>query len=384
MRYLKQVLLCALLGASACAEHGERAAPIPVASAEARPEAGLDTSALDALADEIRKGNYGNTHAVLVARQGRLAYEAYFTGDERNWGEGWTRGVVFGPGRLHDARSITKTVVSSLVGIALHEGHIPSLDAPLHELLPSHRNLLTGRKAKLTLRHLLTMTAGLAWSEDGPAAENDELRMYASSDPLAYVLERDLTYEPGQRWTYSGGTTHLLGVILERRTGRPLEEYAREVLFQPLGIRHYEWRGDFGGMPAPASGLRFLPRDFLKLGILFANDGQWNGRQIIPSAWLHQAMRPQIEIPITPDAPASARRSGYGFQWWYDEYDIVDDRARISTASGLGGQRIFVMPERDLVVVVLSGHFGRPGTTWTPEQILHRVVQAAPPNRDCS
>lgn len=375
MRHSTLVLLCVLLGVSACGGHPDRAAtPIPVASGAAPIITGLEKSALDRLAAEIRKGEFGNTHAVLVARHGQLAYEAYFTGDERNWGEDWTRGVTFSPNRLHDARSITKTVVSTLVGIAMHEGHIRSLDTPLRELLPSHAHLLTGRKADLTLRHLLTMTAGLAWSEDGPAAENDELRMYASPDPTAYVLERKLIANPGQRWTYSGGTTHLLGVILERSTRRPLEKYAREVLFQPLGIEQFEWRGDFGGMPAPASGLRFLPRDFAKLGVLFASDGRWKGRQVVPSAWLQQAMGPQIDIPPAPTPPAWVRRSGYGFQWWYDEFDTPRGPMRISTASGLGGQRIFVVPDRELVVLVLSGHFGKPGTTWTPEHIFQRVV----------
>lgn len=374
----KLLLVCALASASACAQHGQRAAQITHLSEVAPPVSERDEAELHALADDVRDGKFGNTHALLVARRGELVYEAYFTGDERNWGEDWTRGVTFGPDRLHDARSITKTVVSSLVGIALHQGHIASIDAPLSELLPEHRHLLTGQKADLTLRHLLTMTAGFAWNEDGPRAENDELRMYASSDPVAYVLERDVTSEPGKRWTYSGGTTHLLGVILERSTGKPLEEYVREVLFQPLGIERFEWRGDFGGMPAPASGLRLLPRDFLKLGTLFASGGLWSGRQIIPSAWLEQAMGPQVEIALAPNALPSARRSAYGFQWWYDEYDVAGDRVRISGASGLGGQRIFVLPERDLVVVVLSGHFGRPGTTWLPEQILHRVLEAAP------
>lgn len=372
------LLSAVLLGACASAEHGQRAAPISHALEPVNAVADVDKTALDALADDVRTGRFGNTHAILVARRGQLAYETYFTGDERNWGEDWSRGVTFGPDRLHDARSITKTVVSSLVGIALHEGHIASLDTPLTELLPEHRHFLTGQKMELTLRHLLTMTAGFAWNEDGPSAENDELRMYASGDPLAYVLERDLTSEPGKRWTYSGGTTHLLGVILERSTGKPLEDYVREVLFQPLGIERFEWRGDFGGIPAPASGLRLLPRDFLKLGILFANEGRSNGRQIIPSAWLEQAMGPRVEIPLAPNALSNARRSAYGFQWWYDEYDVAGDVVRVSVASGLGGQRIFIVPDRDLVVVVLSGHFGRPGTTWIPERILHRVLEAAP------
>src|SRR5918993_3280817 len=252
MRDPKLLLFAALLSASACAEHGQLAGPISHVSGPATAAAGVNKAALDALAEEVRTGKFGNTHALLVARRGQLAYEAYFKGDERNWGEDWTRGVAFSPDRLHDARSITKTVVSSLVGIALHQGHIASVDAPLSELLPAHRHLLTGPKAELTLRHLLTMTAGFAWNEDGPPTENDEHRMYASSDPLNYVLERELTSEPGKRWTYSGGTTHLLGAILERSTGKPLEQYAREVLFRPLGIKQFEWWGGFGGKPAPA------------------------------------------------------------------------------------------------------------------------------------
>jgi CubicO group peptidase (beta-lactamase class C family) len=129
-------------------------------------------------------------------------------------------------------------------------------------------------------------------------------------------------------------------------------------------------------MPSAASGLRLLPGDFAKLGLMFEANGRWRGRQVVPAEWLAQAMQMQIEIPRPPDAPTWSVRSGYGFQWWYDEFSGANGPYRVTTASGLGGQRIFVVPQYDLVVVVLSGHFGKPGTSWTPEHILQRVIQS--------
>ncbi|MGI8705094.1 MAG: serine hydrolase domain-containing protein [Sphingomicrobium sp.] len=338
---------------------------------------GLDGNALDVLAADIRQGDFGNTHALLVFQENKLAHESYFVGDDRQWGRRreWERSVEFGPGRLHDARSISKTVVSTLVGIAIRDGHIPSADTPLHDLLPSYQHLLTGKKRQLTLRHLLTMTPGLQWNEMG-AGPNDESRMYESADPTAFVLQRPLVAEPGTVWEYSGGTSHLLGVILEGRTGRPIEEYARQVLFEPLGISTFEWRGDVAGMPAAASGLRLLPRDFAKLGRMFEDNGRSRGRQVGPAQWLAEAMQLQIEIARHHRAPSWSLRSGYGFQWWHDEFAGPQGPFRVSTARGLGGQRIFVVPQYDLVVVVLSGHYGKPDASWTPEHILQRVVQA--------
>lgn len=124
---------------------------------------GLDSNALDTLAAGIRQGDFGNTHGLLVFQQNELAYEAYFVGDDRQWGrQEWERSVRFSPDRLHDARSVTKTVVSTLVGIAIRDGKIPSADTPVYDLLPSYRHLLTGKKRQLALRHLLTMTPGTA------------------------------------------------------------------------------------------------------------------------------------------------------------------------------------------------------------------------------
>jgi CubicO group peptidase (beta-lactamase class C family) len=129
-------------------------------------------------------------------------------------------------------------------------------------------------------------------------------------------------------------------------------------------------------MPSAASGLRLLPGDFAKLGLMFHDDGRWRGRQVVPAEWLAEAMQSQIEIPRLPEAPTWSLRSGYGFQWWHDELSGEHGPFRVSTASGLGGQRIFVVPQYDLVVVVLSGHFGRRDASWIPEHILQRVIRS--------
>lgn len=360
-----------------CFNKGSTAQRHPVGVRDAaQPSASVDRNALDALAADIRQGHFGNTHALLVFRHNQLAYESYFVGDDKPWGPSdWERRVQFGPTRLHDARSVTKTVISTLVGTAIRDGYIKSVHTPLYDLLPSYRHLLTGKKRQLTLWHFLTMTTGLQWNELG-AGPNDELRMYESADPTAFVLQRPVVAEPGAVWEYNGGATQLLGVILEASTGQPIEQYARKALFEPLGIVEFEWRGDVKGMPSAASGLRLLPRDFAKLGGMFEDSGRWRGRRVVPAQWLAEAMRPQIHIPRSPEAPSWSLRSGYGFQWWYDEFAGKHGRYAVATASGLGGQRIFVVQQYDLVVIVLSGHFEKPDMNWTPERMLQRVIEA--------
>lgn len=342
--------------------------------ANAPEDVGFRTEELEAIMADVRSGRYGEIHAILVTRRGKLAYEAYFTGRDDSWGKPPKEQVTYGPHRLHDLRSITKSIVSILIGIAIDRGEIRSVDARLTELLPRYRPLLTGQKEALTLRHLLMMTPGLPHEDDFPfpGLRNPH------QDATGYVLAQELVASPGDSFAYGDVPAHLAGVILETTTGRPIDDYARELLFEPLGITSYEWTYDAKGGPGAAWGLRLNPNDLAKLGVLLTQRGKWHGRQIVSQAWLAQAMAPQLSVAAAEDAPEWAVSSGYGFFWWIDRFSVAGSQVSVVTASGFGGQRLFVVPEHDLSVVVvarLSPKNSR--ATWYPEQILHRVLLAA-------
>lgn len=342
----------------------------------------LDETILQAVGADLREGRLGNIHSLLVGRHGRLVFEAYATGADQRWGELEPYRSALDPDELHDLRSVTKTIVSTLVGLAIADGYIPSVDTPLQALLPDHAHLFSEATRSLTLEHLLTMSAGFSWDESSMSyrdPRNDERRMTQSADPIAFVLQRDMAAQPGTVWNYNGGLTHLLGAIVEARTGRPIEDYAGERLFGPMGITRFEWRGDLHGMPAAASGVRLSPRGMMKLGLMFANGGRWQGRQIVPEDWLREATRPHIPIPSTAVLPPQLLRRGYGYQWWTSDYDTPQGETRIAAAVGNGGQRIYLIPRHDLVIVTTAGQYNQPVPQLN--QIVLRVMSAVQPRR---
>ena len=337
-------------------------------------DVGLDGQALVRMTQSILSGDWGHIHALLIERRGKLAYEAYFAGPDQRWGRDLGT-VEPDADRLHDLRSVSKTVTSTLVGIALGRGEIDSVDTPIVDLLPERSEALSGAKRAITLRHLLTMSSGLEWDESLPYSDprNDERRLIDSEDPVGFVLGRQLVHEPGSTWTYSGGSTHLLGAILERRTGRPLAEYAAEVLFGPLAIVETEWLGNLAGIPAAASGLRMRPRDLAKIGSLFLHQGRWNGTQVVPPAWVEAALKAQAETP-DPETPSFVLLAGYGYQWWINSFDTSLGPLDVMAAVGNGGQRLILVPELDLAVTLLSGDYNDPRHFWTPERLLIRHI----------
>lgn len=339
-------------------------------------EVGMNPARLEDLTRSLRRGEHGNVHAVLIEKDGRLVYEEYFSGRDEAWGA--DLGVVtFGRSSLHDLRSMTKSVVSTLVGIAIGRGEIPSVDTPLYELLPEYAHLLTGEKRRIQLWHVLNMSAGLRWDERSvpytdPA--NDEIRLTRSDDPILLVLGRERVSEPGAEFNYSGGLTQLLAAILERATDRGVEAYAREVLFEPLQIYDAVWRGNLNGMPAAASGLRMQPRDAAKIGSVFLNGGRWNGRQIVPSAWVAEAPKRRVGAPTSAPIPDFAHEVGYGYQWWSTRYATSRGEVDVHTMVGNGQQRVIVVPELSLAVTMFAGHYNDQSRAWMPDRLLVEYV----------
>jgi CubicO group peptidase (beta-lactamase class C family) len=271
------------------------------------------------------------TRALLVARGGELIAERYFDGDD-------------GPVNI---KSASKTLISALVGIAIAEGHITSVDQPISELVPATFQDFEETTQQITVHHLLSMTTGL-----GSTSREHYGAWVAHRNWVRAALERPVVAAPGERFIYSTGNTHLLSAILTEVTGQSTHAYARQVLLDPLGIEVTSWpespRGiDFGG-----NNVAMTPRDMLTFGQLYLQDGRWNERQLVPADWVERSSRHHAEG--WPD-----RYGAYGYLWW-----LPPGRpASAFMAVGFGGQFIIVAPETETVVVVTST-LSRKGAAW--------------------
>ncbi|GAA0547986.1 serine hydrolase [Chitinophaga japonensis] len=305
-----------------------------------------------ALAAEVEKGTYPNIHSLLISRHNRLIYENYWPGQDEQWGN--AMGVVpHHRDSLHDIRSITKSIVSACVGIAISQGKIKSVDQRVFDFFPEYAKQDTGLKATLTIKHLLTMSTGLAWNEQVPYdnPENSEIRMINSPDPVGYVLSQPMEVPPGQQWKYNGGTTQLLAAIIEKATGQRIDRYARQYLLEPLGITRFTWF-TFPGtdMPAAASGMRLRARDLLKFGLLYSNNGNWQGRQIVPAEWVQESFQSHIKIFET---------GFYGYQFWIFMDKVQNKTVRVVACVGNGDQQVFFDQEKGTVTVVNAGNYNK-------------------------
>ena len=246
-----------------------------------------------------------NVHAVVVVRRGKLAFERYFRGRDRRWV--LSSGVVqFSPTRKHDIRSIAKSVTSLLIGVAVSEERFPALDSSVVDFFPEYVDLRTTENARTTFRHLNTMTHGLQWDETArwrdPA--NNERGLLEAKDPYRYVLEQPMALPPGAAFNYSGGATSLLGAALAKAVGKRIDLYAAQKLFEPLGITDFEWLCYTGSAEIAAfSALRLRPRDLAKLGQLVANDGRWNGKQVVRACWIDESTKPHVNVEALPEVP---------------------------------------------------------------------------------
>ena len=335
---------------------------------------GLDGAQLSELINDIRANKYLNIHSLLVIRHGKLAVEEYFAGNDERRGE--PIGVVqFNRETLHDVRSITKSVTSMLFGIALTEGAIADVNVPVLDFFPEYDNLRTPERMAIRLRDLLSMTPGIKWDEDSHPygdSRNSETAMDRAIDPYRFVLEQEVVSERGKEFQYNGGTTMLLAAVIERATKMPLDKYAERKLFGPLGIDHYEWLRYSSGELIAASGLRLLPRDVAKLGVMYLNHGHWHGEQIVPESWVQDSLSPHATIH---NRPTGFRR--YGYQWFIGTARVGDAYIPFSAAVGWGGQRLLIVPSMDLVVVLTAGLYNSPRQTdITFEIMLDRVLPA--------
>lgn len=324
---------------------------------------GLDEKVLAAFDADLGKGKYSLVDSFTVIRCGSDAFERTYSHDYGTiYGkEAKTRGPLnahltgpynyFDPAwhpyyhgtGLHSMQSVSKTVSSIIMGIAMTRGDFKAgLDTPLLKYFEVAKvKNVDERKRRITLRHVLTMTTGLDWNEevayDDP--KNDSSLMEATDDWVQYVIDRPMAQEPGKVFNYSSGVSELVAYIFQKETGQDIEKYGEKYLFTPLGIEYF-WKRTPLGVVDTEGGLFLSGPGLAKLGYLYLHDGTWDGKQIVSKEWVKQSLTPFI------DAEEGFK---YGFKWWL--LPRTDRQGYVWMARGFGGQRLMVFPEEDLIAV---------------------------------
>lgn len=305
-------------------------------------EQGFDPARLQAAVEKAGGQGY-RLESLLVIRNGYLVSETYFRGADKD--------------TKHQLYSVTKSFIATLVGIAVDQGRLSSVDLPALDLLPGRSIANSSEKAGITVEHLLTMSTGLDWVEGDPAYRG----MYMSGDWVKNVLDLPVVEPPGERFNYCSGCSHILAAVLDAQLDEGLYEFAQENLFKPLGITNMNWETDAQGIPIGGWGLNLTPRDMAKLGYLYLHEGRWGDRQIVSAEWVRQATSVQID---------GGGRLDYGYQWW-----IASDVGAYM-ALGRDGQMVYVAPEYDVIVVTTASLPGNhdPLFALVEEDILPAIV----------
>lgn len=308
---------------------------------------GVDASLLE-VADARALAELPDLSALLVVRGGEIVFERYYGGHA--------------PETPINVRSVTKSVTGALIGIALADGDIESLDQTVGELIPDRIPLgADPRTRDITVEHLLTMTAGWDWD-----ASTDYQRVIASDNWVDLTLSLPVVFEPGTVYTYNTGGSHLLSVILAEVTGQDAADYAAERLFTPLGIEPGQWDRSPQEETNGGFGLELTARDMAKLGLLLINEGEWEGQQIIPAEYVEASLSRQSAGDATGGA-------SYGYQWWVTEIAGYD----AAFALGYGGQYIYVVPDLDLVVIAAVARRVPATELRSPRPIIEELIVPA-------
>lgn len=295
-----------------------------------RPEeVGMDESLLRRVNDEILilQRLHVDIHNVLIIKNGYIVAEQYYS--------------AYTADSLHPIYSCTKSITSALMGIAMDEGYIESVDEKVIDYFPEHEfENPSEQKDNINIENLLTMSAGFEWFEMEYPYDNDQNTFYQwirSDDRIQFVLDLPLVTLPGEAFNYNTGISHVLSAIIQRSTGIRTDLFAKEHLFEPIGISDYQWHIDSKNIATGGHGLRLSPRDMAKIGYLYLKHGIWEGEQIVPENWIEASSMAHIQRKYIPEFY-------YGYHWWVKPNSYYN-------AVGANGQWIFIIPDYDLVVV---------------------------------
>jgi len=320
-----------------------------------------DREKISELKRKIAEGLYKDIKSVVVIRNGELLIEEYFNGANRS--------------TLHDTRSVGKSFASTMMGIAIGEGHIKNENQTLRDFydLREFANY-SPRKETVTLRHLLTMSSGFDGNDDFEDSPGNEEKMYPTADWVRFALSvpMDDKIAVGQTWQYFTAGVVVLGDVINKSVPGGLDRYSAEKLFRPLGITRYQWQYTPQKVPNTAGGLRMSALDFAKYGQLYQNGGRWNGKQIIPREWVEKTFSKQVRRGPGED-------EHYGYLFWYTMPSANGKQHEAFLATGNGGNKIFVFRDQPLVVVITATAYGkfymhRQATSMMERYILPAVI----------
>ncbi len=350
----------------------------------------MNADSLRAFDNDIANGKYGNVDGMLVTRNGKLIYRkdykhdydkiygdsvnkksainAYDAGGQYNYFNPWWH-PFYRRDNLHSLQSVSKTVTSVLIGIAVSRNEFPDLSTPVLNFFDTSQvKNIDDRKRKMTIEHLLTMTSGIDWNEetDYNDPRNDCNIMEASFDWVQYVIDRPMAIDPGKTFNYNSGATELLSYIFRKATGKDMEEYAAANLFAPLGITNYFWKRIPMGLPDTEGGLYLNIADLAKISYLFLREGNWNGTQIVSKDWVKASVHPYVKV---------GGKTQYGYKWWLNYYS-TDSTKYAWHGSGFGGQFPIIIPEYNIVAVFTGWNIidGKP--SLRPGEAIRRLVNA--------
>ena len=330
-------------------------------------ESGLSDVRLRSLDAAIRSGEFKKIGSVLIARHGKLAYEGYFDGDAAT---------------LRDTRSATKSITDVLIGIAIDEHKLSGVDAKVLALLPERARRMQNpdpRKTAITVEDFLTMSSPLECDDWNDASRGNEERMYLVEDWAQFILDlpirgrmrvgEQVEAPPyGRYFSYCTGGVFTLSEVIEKTTGVRADRYAREKLFQPLGITNVEWVYSPMNVPQTGGGLRLTSRDLLKIAQLYLNGGEWRGKRIVSEAWVHNSTRPHAR----PD-----EWTEYGYLWWLKTFKSGERSYPAFYMSGNGGNKVVAIPALDMTIVITSTNYNTHGMHEQTDKILTDYVLAA-------
>jgi CubicO group peptidase (beta-lactamase class C family) len=327
---------------------------------------GVSAERLQTMQKAIQSGEFKKITSVLIARRGQLAYEGYFAGTNA--------------ATLRNTRSATKTVTGMLLGIALDRKLLPDVRARVLRFFPErHFQNPDPRKAEITVEDLLTMSSLLECDDGNSFSRGNEERMYLIEDWLQFALDLPIKGFPpwaakpkdsphGRSFSYCTAGVFALGRVLERAAKVPVERFASEVLFGPLGIDNAEWAFSPLHQAQTGGGLGLTSRDLAKLGRLYAEGGVWNGRRIVSERWVKASIEPHVRIDEDTE---------YGYLWWLKSFKARDKAYAAFFMSGNGGNKVAVFPELDMVVVITTTNFNQSDAHVLTDKLLSEHILAA-------
>ncbi len=351
---------------------------------------GLNKDSLQAFDRDIASGKYGNVDGMVIIRHGKLVYQQYFQHDyEKIYGDSARITSALNPfdpggpynyynswwhpyyrrGDLHTMQSVTKTITSVIIGVATSRHEFPDLSARVLSFFDTTRvKNIDDRKRRMTIRDLLTMTAGFDWDEylDYSDPKNDCSRMEASFDWVQYVIDRPMALEPGQSFKYNSGASQILSYIFRKATGVDIEEYGAKYLFGALGINHHFWKRTPTGLADTEGGLFLAATDLAKIYYLFLKKGNWNGVQLVSAEWVNASTTPSTNV---------GPKVNYGYKWWLFSYG--NDSTKYAWAgSGFGGQWPIIIPEYNIVAVFTGWNIITGKPSLRAGEAIRRIVNA--------